>query len=102
MQPDLVLASSFSKTLETIQSYGVTMPSHKQYWLAYTLDTCQMDQDATFMEVDIWKAAAINFCCEHGVSHQTINLIKTMAGYISALSASERVDAVNLNSFAKV
>ena len=87
--PDLVLPSSFSNTLDAIQSCRVTMPFHQQYWLAYTLDTCQMDQDATPIEVNIWRAAAISFCCQHGVTHHAINSIKAMAGCISVLSDPE-------------
>ena len=99
---DLALPSSLSKTLEAIQRHGGNIPSHQRYWVAYTLETCQMDKNATSVEIDVWRAAAIRFCCEHGVSHQTINAIKAMAGCISFLPDSERLEDVGLNSFAKV
>ena len=103
----LALPSSFSKALEAIQRHGGDIPLHKRYWVADTLETSHMDPNATPMEIDIWRAAAIRFCCEHGVSHQTINAIKAMAGCISFLSdserpTSERLEDVDLNSFAKV
>lgn len=91
--PSPVMASQTARQLSDLTEAGRLDFSYLSdgplRLITHTLDNSPLDPDATPLEVEVWREAALYIFAEYGVNFRVINAVKTMAQHISHCSEEE-------------